>query len=98
MIESREQFVDHAFEEPRGEVEKSIARIISEVLDIDHVGRTDSFFDFGGTSLAAIKICARIEYELGCQADPAWLFTSDVVADFAHKVEAECKLTASAHE
>lgn len=98
MSESRAQFVDHAFEEPRGEFEQSIARIIADALDIDHVGRTDSFYDFGGTSLAAIRICARIEYELGWQAEPAWLFTSDIVADFAHLVQAECVLAADAHD
>jgi acyl carrier protein len=97
MSESRGQFVDHAFEEPRGDLEQSIARIIAEVLDIDHVGRTDSFYDFGGTSLEAIRICARLEYELVCQAQPVWLFTSDIIADFAHKVQAACTLATDAH-
>jgi acyl carrier protein len=98
MSESRDQLVDHAFEEPHGEFEQSIARIIADVLDIDRIGRMDSFYDFGGTSLVAIRICARLESELGCQAEPAWLFTSDVVADFAHKVQAVCALAADAHD
>jgi acyl carrier protein len=95
MSESREQFVDHAFEEPRDEVEQSVARIIAEVLDVDRAGRMDSFYDFGGTSLEAIRICARVESELGFQAQPTWLFTSDVVADFASKLRSEHALAAS---
>jgi hypothetical protein len=92
MSESREQFVDSAFEEPDGEVEQSIARVLAEVLGIDRVGRTDSFYDFGGTSLAAIKICVRLEHEHGWRVEPAWLFISDVVADFARKVQSESAL------
>jgi hypothetical protein len=96
MSESREQFVDTAFEEPDGEVEQSIARVIADVLDVDRIGRTDSFYDFGGTSLAAIKICARLEHEHGWRAQPAWLFISDVLADFARKVQFESAMAAEA--
>jgi acyl carrier protein len=98
MGDSREQFVDHSFEAPNGEVEQAVARIFAEVLDVDQVGRTDSFYDFGGTSLQAIRICARVEAELGCQIPPEWLFTSDVVEDFASKVEEGCVVTSEADE
>jgi acyl carrier protein len=96
MSESREQFVDNAFEEPDGAVEQSIAQVIAEVLGIDRVGRADSFYDFGGTSLAALKICARIESEHGWRVEPAWLLVTDVVADFARKVQSESALAAEA--
>jgi acyl carrier protein len=98
MGEYREKFVDHAFEEPRGEEEQSVARVIAEVLHVDRVGRTDSFYDFGGTSLMAIKICARLEHELGCKAEPSWLFTSDIVADFIDKLQAERTPAAGPHD
>jgi hypothetical protein len=98
MSESREQFVDSDFEEPCGAVEQSIAQVISDVLDIDRVGRMDSFYDFGGTSLAAIKVCARLEYEYGWQAKPDWLFSSDIVADFARKVQSGSALADDAHD
>lgn len=96
MSNSREQFVNHAFEEPRDEIERSITRVIADVLDIDRVGRTDSFYDFGGTSMAAIRICARLEHELGREALPFWLFSSDIVADFAEKVRSGSALAADA--
>lgn len=96
MSESREQLVDNAFEEPNGEVEQSIAHVIADVLGVDRVGRTDSFYDFGGTSLAAIKICSRLEHECGWRVEPAWLLTSDVVAHFARRVQSESALAAEA--
>jgi acyl carrier protein len=98
MTQPREQLVDNAFEEPAGEVERSIARVIAEVLGVDRVGRTDSLYDFGATSLAAMKICARLEQECGWRAEPTWLFLSDVVADFARKVQSESALATEAHD
>jgi hypothetical protein len=98
MTDCREQFVDSDFEEPDGEVERSVALIMADVLGIDRVGRRDSFYDFGGTSLAAIKICARLEHADGWRARPSWLFLNDTVADFARKVQSESAVTAQAHE
>jgi acyl carrier protein len=89
VSECREQFVGHVFEDPASATEELVSRIIAEVLGIDRVGRTDSFYDFGGTSLNAIRICARIESAIGCQAEPIWLFTTDVVADFVAQIVTE---------
>lgn len=93
MSESREQFVDHTFREPTGPTEAAVSRIEADVLGVDRIGRSDSFYDFGGTSLQAIRICARIEAELGCPAQPIWLFTNDLLADFAAKLDAERSLS-----
>jgi len=87
LSENREQFVDTEFQAPEGPIESAVARIQAVVLGVDRVGRTDSFYDFGGTSLQAIRICARIERETGRRALPAWLFDTDVLADFAGRLE-----------
>jgi acyl carrier protein len=55
------------------------------------MGRTDSFFDFGGTSMDAIKICARIEAEAGYQMPPHWLFENDVLADLVLRISSEAQ-------
>lgn len=86
MSVSREQFVDEAFEEPADETELAVARIVADVLGVDRVGRADSYYDFGGTSLAALKICARLERDHGWRAEPTWLFVDHVIADFAERV------------
>ncbi|MEU9474374.1 phosphopantetheine-binding protein [Streptomyces sp. NPDC048191] len=82
MTESREDHVDAEFEPPLGPLESTVARIQAEVLGIDRIGRSDSFYDFGGTSLQAIRICTRIERETGRQAQPEWLFEFDVLSEF----------------
>lgn len=88
LTESREQLVDAEYEPPRGPLEIMVAQILAEVLGIDRIGRSDSFYDFGGTSLQAIRICTRIERETRRQALPAWLFESDIVSEFAARLPA----------
>lgn len=86
MAERREDFVEAPYQAPQEGLEQQIAEIVAEVLGVDRVGREDSFYDFGGTSLQAIRICARIELQLGLKALPLWLFSNDVLHDFAGEV------------
>ncbi|WP_330176366.1 acyl carrier protein [Streptomyces sp. NBC_01498] len=60
----------------------SIVRIMAEVLGADEVKPSDSFYDFGGTSLQAVRICTRVKRELGIRVSPDTLLDSDTVADF----------------
>jgi hypothetical protein len=89
LTEFREEIVDSEFCEPEGTLEITVAKVQAEVLGVDRIGRTDSFYDFGGTSLQAIRICTRIERETGYRALPVWLFDTDVLADFVQRLEAE---------
>ncbi len=82
MPKSREDFVDLTYEACETEFEQSVAQIMAEVLDVDRVGRADSFYDFAGTSLQAIRICARIESTLGFKALPLWLLSHDLLHEF----------------
>ncbi|WP_042423980.1 phosphopantetheine-binding protein [Streptacidiphilus anmyonensis] len=86
MTEKRDVVCKAAYEQPADELEEHVAAVIAEVLGLDRVGRRDSFYDFGGTSLAAIRICARIERRLGLRVDPAWLLEYDELADFAEQI------------
>lgn len=86
MIGAREKYLDTEFETPSGDLEQSVARIIADVLAVDRVGRADGFYDFHGTSLQAIRICARIESQLGIRARPVWLFSDDVLKDLVARL------------
>ena len=44
------------FVEPANEVEKAFATAYQEILGVEKVSATDSFFDIGGTSLTAAKV------------------------------------------
>lgn len=90
LTEIREQLVDTEYEPPEGPVEVVVARILTEVLDIDRVGRSDSFYDFGGTSIQAVRACARIERATGQMVSPSWLFDTENLSEFV-----ACMLNAS---
>ena len=47
------------YEEPRDEVERTLARIWREVLRLDRVGIHDNFFELGGDSIQSIRIVGR---------------------------------------
>ena len=57
------------YEPPQGEVEETLAKIWSEILDVDRIGRNDNFFELGGHSLLAIRLVgmmrSRINIDIG---------------------------------
>jgi nonribosomal peptide synthetase CepB len=44
---------------PRTPAEKAICGMFTEILGIDQVGRSDSFFDLGGDSIMSMRLVAR---------------------------------------
>ncbi|EXL31150.1 Syringopeptin synthetase C [Pseudomonas syringae pv. syringae str. B301D-R] len=54
------QFASHAFEAPAGELEIRLAKAWAEVLELQQVGRHDSFFDLGGHSLMAVRLVNQL--------------------------------------
>ena len=55
---------------PQGELERVMARIWEELLDIDQVQASDTFFDLGGHSLLSIKAVERFGRETGIRVAP----------------------------
>lgn len=89
MTERRSELTDTDYEPPEGDLEKLIATVQAEVLDLDLVGRGDNYFDLGGTSLQAMRICTRIQRETGNKVMPAWLFDDAVLSGFARRISNE---------
>lgn len=54
----------------RTDMEKRIATIWQEALNVESVGIHDNFFDLGGHSLLSMRVIARIERETGCRIGP----------------------------
>jgi amino acid adenylation domain-containing protein len=50
---------------PRNDLERSIATIWRDLLGVQEIGIRDSFFDFGGHSLLAVRMLQRVSDELG---------------------------------
>ncbi|HNP58323.1 MAG TPA: amino acid adenylation domain-containing protein [Gordonia sp. (in: high G+C Gram-positive bacteria)] len=53
------------FVEPATDVERTVAQVFAQVLGVERVGATDSFFDLGGNSLSATRLVARVSEALG---------------------------------
>jgi acyl-coenzyme A synthetase/AMP-(fatty) acid ligase len=71
---------------PRSDVEKTLAAVWEEVLEINPVGVDDNFLDIGGHSLAATRICSRCikQFQLDIPLDS--LFQSPTVAKMAEVI------------
>ncbi|MEZ5210767.1 amino acid adenylation domain-containing protein [Gordonia sp. (in: high G+C Gram-positive bacteria)] len=69
-------------------IEVRVARIVADVTGAERAGLTDDFFDLGGNSLSATRVCARIEAELGRQVPVRLLFEAVDLGDFCRSVEA----------
>ena len=60
--------------EPRNDVERQMAAIWRELLDVKEFGVTDNFFDLGGNSLLAMQVLARIRRAFGVEVSVRSLF------------------------
>ena len=95
------------YETPQGAVEVSLAGIWQEVLSLPEgsIGRNDSFFDLGGSSLKAIQLISRIFKKHEVQLNIGTIFNNGVLKDQAALIgqssvsdyEAIPKATAAVH-
>jgi acyl carrier protein len=53
--------LEEPFVAPRSPVERVVAGIWADVLDLDEVGIDDGFIDLGGSSLLATQVAARLQ-------------------------------------
>lgn len=70
-------------ERPRTPQERRVAEVWAEVLHRDDIGLHDNFFDLGGTSLAAVRMAARIGRADGRTIRPAAVFQAPTVEQLA---------------
>ncbi|MBS0198964.1 MAG: amino acid adenylation domain-containing protein [Proteobacteria bacterium] len=76
---------------PRGERETAIAGAMGDLLDLDGIGRDDSFFDLGGSSLLASRLIAVLKQDgvLPGIASPGHLFSHPTPALLAARFESQ---------
>jgi len=73
---------DSVFAAPGNQIERTLARIWSDVLGVERVGVHDNFFDLGGDSILSIQIIARAN-QAGLGLAPRQLFQHQTVAELA---------------
>jgi amino acid adenylation domain-containing protein len=74
-------------EAPRTPVEQVVAAIWTDLLGVERVSRRDGFFDRGGHSLLAARVCARLRDAFGVEVPVRELFEEPTVAGLAARVE-----------
>ncbi|MDQ6893669.1 MAG: amino acid adenylation domain-containing protein [Acidobacteriota bacterium] len=74
------------FAAPRSDLERSIARIWSDVLRLDRVGVHENFFELGGHSLLATRVISCVRDSLRLEVSLRTLFQFPTVARFAEAV------------
>jgi amino acid adenylation domain-containing protein len=72
--------------EPQTDLEKSIADIWREVLDVEQVGLTDNFFALGGHSLSATRVVSRLYETFGVDVSLQAFFTRPTISALAREV------------
>jgi len=81
----------HLFMAPRTDVEKLVADVWSEFLEIKNIGIYDNFFELGGHSLIAVQVMTRIEKLTGKRLPLATLFENSTVEKLALMLEMDGK-------
>jgi acyl carrier protein len=84
--QSRDE-LDHPYVEPRNEIERTLAAIFGEVLDVNRVGAHDSFFALGGHSLNATQVMTRVRESFHVDVPLRKLFEAPTVASLSKAVE-----------
>jgi acyl carrier protein len=73
---------------PQTPLQEVLCGIFSSLLDVPQVGIDDSFFDLGGQSLQAMRLCSRIGAAVGVGVSMSTLFDSPTVAQLAAYIDA----------
>jgi amino acid adenylation domain-containing protein len=82
----RQSSDEKPFVAPRTPVEKAVASIFAEVLELDRVAADDDFFHSGGHSLLATQVLARIWEMWKIELPARVLFESPTVARLAARI------------
>ncbi|GAF50796.1 putative non-ribosomal peptide synthetase, partial [Rhodococcus wratislaviensis NBRC 100605] len=80
------EFSGGAFRAPSTPVEKTLASLFGELLEVERVGIDDSFFDLGGHSLSATQLVSRIRSVSGVEVPIRMVFESPSVAELAPRL------------
>ncbi|NWD75281.1 amino acid adenylation domain-containing protein, partial [Pseudomonas gingeri] len=81
-----DQFATRVFEAPEGDLEIRLAQLWAEVLELEQVGRHESFFSLGGHSLLAVRLVSQL-VQAGMSVSLAEVFQHASVAALAALLE-----------
>ncbi|MET8803382.1 phosphopantetheine-binding protein [Streptomyces sp. NPDC004546] len=71
----------------RNEITLVVVDAWRSALDVESISPTDNFFNLGGNSLSALRVCSHLSGELGLQLSIRTLFEHSDVVDFVRELE-----------
>ena len=80
---STSRSIDKTFVTPRTPTESTLAKIWAEVLNLEHVGINDNFFDLGGNSLLAVRLLEQIHKQFERELPLSTLFLRPTIESLA---------------
>lgn len=86
IVEERPE-VSGEYRAPRDEVERILAAMWADLMEIEEVGIDDDFFELGGHSLLAVQITVEIAAIWGVEVGLRVFYENPTVADLARTVE-----------
>jgi amino acid adenylation domain-containing protein len=78
----------NSYQPPRNKIERLLASIWAEVLNVAQVGTQDNFFELGGHSLLAIQLISRIRAEFNKELPVRAIFETPTISGLAVKLDA----------
>jgi len=81
------EFRAETAEPPKNDLEKRLAAVWAEVLELEEVGVEDNFFDLGGHSLLLVRLHRRLEEALEREVPLVTLFQHPNVRSLAQHLE-----------
>ncbi len=69
------------------EIQKILAEVYQDILNIEHVGIDDNFFDLGGSSMVAIRAINKINAKIRAGLTVASLYQLPTIRQLAEKIE-----------
>jgi non-ribosomal peptide synthase protein (TIGR01720 family) len=81
--------VPSVFEEPRGDIEATIASHYCEILSIELPSRNDDFFAIGGHSLLAARLASRLSNAFEIEISVATVFERNTISTMATFIESQ---------
>ncbi|WP_419735507.1 amino acid adenylation domain-containing protein [Pseudomonas sp. COR18] len=76
------------YQAPQTELQREVAKLWQEVLEVERVGLGDNFFQLGGHSLLATLVVTRIAERLGDKVALKELFAAQTLLAFCERIEA----------
>jgi amino acid adenylation domain-containing protein len=82
----------HGYVAPRTSVERTLAKIWSEVLGLKKISIEDNFFELGGDSIRSLLITSRVKATFDVPLTPRDVLTAGDIAALAELIEEEILL------